>query len=101
MESVEQPNDVHEQNTAISSSISLFGSRPKCPKYDLKPPDAIIPFLTLLVEQTSYGSVCVGDFNSCSCEQQIPNPPSGESTLSPEATFNTCGAAATPTVAGI
>ena len=22
----------------------------------------------------SYGSVCVGDFNSCSCEQQIPNP---------------------------
>lgn len=59
---------------AISSSISLFGSRPKCPKHDLKPPDAIISFLTLLVEQTSYGSVCVGDFNSCSCEQQIPNP---------------------------
>ena len=58
MENVEQPNDVHEQNTRDFQFDLPFRISTEMPKHDLKPPDAIISFLTLLVEQTSYG-ICV------------------------------------------
>jgi len=42
MESVEQPNDVHEQNMRDFQFDLPFRSRPKGPQHDLEPPDAIM-----------------------------------------------------------
>jgi len=48
---------------AISSSISLFRSRPKCPEHDRRM--QLCSFLTLLVEQTKLDNRTLQDCGVC------------------------------------